>query len=58
LIDFQEPISSRPHIHLSGSVVSRRNCRAMLIFTGSPLRRHAKSDSVHPAFFNPAVKGS
>jgi len=55
LTDFHEPMASRWQIHLSGMVVSRRNCRARAILTGSPLRRVAKSDSCQPASFNPAA---
>jgi len=54
-MDFQEPISSRWQIHLSGRVVSRRSRRAKANFTGSPLRRKAKSASCQPASFNPAA---
>ena len=43
---------SRWQIHLSGMVVSRLNRKAKSIFTGSTLRRKAKSDSRQPATCN------
>src|SRR6266496_4436598 len=46
----QAPVCKRSAIHLSVIVVSRRNCAASPIFTGSDLRRRLKSASVQCTF--------